>query len=256
MERGTHNGAPVYAVLGATGGIGSELCRRLAGDGARLVIGARDEERLEELAGEVGATARSLDATRMEAVESFVNVAVEEHGRVDGVANCVGSFLLKPAHLTSEEEWSETLALNLNSAFGAVRAAARAMTATGGSVVLMSSSAARVGLSNHEAIAAAKAGVIGLTLSAAASYVSRGIRFNAVAPGLVRTPMTRQITESETSAQASLALHPLGRFGEPEEVAAVIRWLLGSEAGWVTGQVFGIDGGITAVRPLPRRASR
>lgn len=246
----------VYAVLGATGGIGSELCRRLAEDGARLAIAARDEGKLDKLAGETGATSSSLDARKVDEVEGFIKGVAEEYGRVDGIANCVGSFLLKPAHLTSEEEWSETLALNLNSAFGTVRGAARAMNRTGGSVVLMSSSAARVGLSNHEAIAAAKGGVQGLMLSAAASYVSRGIRFNAVAPGLVETPMTEKITANETSAAASLELHPLGRFGKPGDIASAIRWLLDPEQSWVTGQVFGIDGGITGVRPLPRRASR
>ena len=170
------------------------------------------------------------------------------HGRLDGVANCVGSLLLKSAHSTTEAEWSSTIATNLTTAFAVVRAAARAMLPAGGSIVLVSSAAARIGLANHEAIAAAKAGVIGLTLSAAATYGSRGIRVNCVAPGLVRTPMTVRLTANDASLKASTAMHALGRIGEPEDVAVAIEWLLSAEQKWVTGQVLGIDGGLGSVR--------
>ena len=117
-----------------------------------------------------------------------------------------------------------------------------------GSVVLISSAAARIGLANHEAIAAAKAGILGLTLSAAATYASRGLRVNAVAPGLVRTPMTTRITSNEKAAESSRGLHALGRLGEPEDVARMIAWLLDPAQSWVTGQVFGVDGGLSSVR--------
>jgi len=180
-------------------------------------------------------------------VEAAAARAVEAHGRLDGLANCVGSILLKPAHLTSEEEWDAVVATNLKSAYAAVRAAARAMSA-GGSVVLVSSAAARLGLANHEAIAAAKAGVIGLALSAAASYAPKGIRVNAVAPGLVRTPMTSRITGNEAALKASTALHALGRVGEPEDVASAIAWLLDPAQSRVTGQVIGVDGGLATLR--------
>ncbi len=126
------------------------------------------------------------------------------------------------------------------------------MRRSGGSVVLMSSAAARIGLSNHEAIAAAKAGVIGLTLAAAASYGPKGLRFNAVAPGMVKTPLTERLWSNPTAAKASLAYHALGRLGEPEDIAAMIAWLLDRRQNWVTGQVFGVDGGLAGVKPQPR----
>lgn len=237
-----------YVILGATGGVGSALCERLAASGAQLVLGGRDAERLEQLAQTTGSHPFTLDATAPAQVEACVQAAVERYGHIDGIANCVGSLLLKPAHLTSDDEWAATLAANLTSAFAVVRAGARAMMRTGGSIVLVSSAAARTGLANHEAIAAAKSGVIGLTLAAAASYGPRGIRVNCVAPGLVRTPMTARLTASEASLKASAAMHVLGRIGEPAEVAAALAWLLDPEQGWVTGQVLGVDGGLGSVR--------
>ena len=119
---------------------------------------------------------------------------------------------------------------------------------TGGSVVLASTVATRIGLANHEAIAAAKGGVNGLVLAAAASYAGRNIRVNAVAPGLVRTPLAAKLTGSEMALKASTALHPLGRIGEPADVASVIALLLDPASSWITGQVIGIDGGLGSVR--------
>ncbi len=237
-----------YLVFGATGGIGESLCRRLASREAQLTIAGRNIEKLQLLADELHAAAYPIDATRFDEVEACVQHAIQLHGRLDGIANCVGSLLLKPAHSTSEAEWFSTIASNLTTAFAVVRSGCKAMMNAGGSIVLVSSAAARIGLANHEAIAAAKAGIIGLTLSAAATYGPRRIRVNCVAPGLVRTSMTSRLTANEVSLKASTAMHPLGRIGEPGDVAAAIEWLLSPEQSWVTGQVMGIDGGLGSVR--------
>ncbi|MDX1421158.1 MAG: SDR family oxidoreductase [Rubricoccaceae bacterium] len=241
---------PVYLVLGASGGIGSVVARRLADRGARVVLAAPASDRLDALAAETGGLAHPLDATRFEDVQAAVDRAVEAHGQLDGAANLVGSILLKPGHLTSGDEFAETLQLNLWTAFHLVKAAAKAMYKTGGGIVLMSSVAAGLGLPNHEAIAAAKGGVEGLARAAAATYAPRGIRVNAVAPGLVRTPLSSRLLASEQAEEASAALHPLGRVGEPEEVAEVVDWLLdGTRSAWVTGQTIGVDGGFAKARP-------
>jgi 3-oxoacyl-[acyl-carrier protein] reductase len=238
---------PVHVVIGAAGGLGSAVARRLVDAGATVVAAGRDGARLDALAAEIGADPVVVDATSFEAVESCLAGALERHGRLDGVVNCAGSLLLKPAHLTRREEWDAILASNLTTAFATVRAAGRTMS-SGGSVVLVSSAVARTGLPNHEAVAAAKAGVAGLALSAAATYAPRGLRFNAIAPGLMDTPLTARILGSEAGRRASTEMHALGRIGAPAEVARLVAWLLDPENDWVTGQLFGIDGGLATVR--------
>jgi NAD(P)-dependent dehydrogenase (short-subunit alcohol dehydrogenase family) len=238
----------VVVVLGATGGIGSALCRRLAVAGARLVVAARTCQRVREFAATLDALPVPIDATRADAVDRLFAETLARHGRVDAVAHCVGAMLLKPAHLTTDDEWTQVVAQNLGSAFYALRAAVRAMTPTGGAIALVSSAAARLGLANHEAVAAAKAGVEGLVRSAAATYARRGIRVNAVAPGLVRTAASAHLVENPAALAASTALHPLGRLGEPDEIAAALAWLLDPAQSWVTGQVLGVDGGLATAR--------
>jgi NAD(P)-dependent dehydrogenase (short-subunit alcohol dehydrogenase family) len=236
-------------VFGASGGIGSALCRRLAAGGFNLVLVARTAPALEPLAGELKGSTRTADVTDPGAVDACLAEALERHGRLDGVVNCVGSLLLKPAHLTTDAEWAHVLDVNLTSCFHIVRAAAgRMMRAGGGSIVLMSSAVALRGMINHEAIAAAKAGVVGLAQSAAATYARYQVRVNCVAPGLTRTPLTARFTQSEALLQASAALHPLGRIGEPEQVASAIAWFLAPENRWVTGQVLAVDGGLSSVQ--------
>jgi 3-oxoacyl-[acyl-carrier protein] reductase len=233
--------------------IASCVARRLAADGAALVLAARDPSQVEALAADVGGWAVQADATSFEDVERCARDAAARTGRLDGVLNCAGSILLKPAHLTTTDELSQVLTTNLVSAFATVRAAALVMRQTGGSVVLMSSAAAQIGLPNHEAIAAAKAGVIGLMRSAAATYASSGIRVNAVAPGLVESPLSRSITTNEAALKASIAMHPLGRIGTPGDIASAVNWLLSPDSAWVTGQVIGVDGGLAGLKGRVRQ---
>ncbi|WP_339907413.1 SDR family oxidoreductase [Symmachiella dynata] len=240
---------PVFVVLGATGSIGSELSRRLVASGAQVVLGGRNSEKLDQLSAELDASSHIVDANRPASIHECLQHAVESHGRIDGVVNCIGSVMLKAAHMTSDAEWNDTIAVNLTSAFYVVSAAGKLMRRTGGSVVLISSAAAQIGLANHEAIAAAKAGVIGLTRSAAATYASRGIRVNAVAPGLVKSQMTKAMWETPAAESASVAMHVLGRLGEPSDIASAIEWLLQPANTWITGQVIGVDGGLASIVP-------
>lgn len=243
MSQESKSNQPAYVILGATGGIGSELARRLHENSSNLTLVARTEETLDELAAELKALRFAVDATDRELVEHAVRQTREHFGRVDGVACCVGSLILKPAHRTSHDEWVETLTANLTSAFVAVQATAHTLGSEGGSVVLVSSCAGQIGIANHEAIAAAKAGVMGLTRSAAATYASKGLRVNCVAPGLVQTPLTGQLLQNQLFRTATEKMHPLG-IGEAKSVASAIAWFLDPEQRWVTGQILGVDGGL------------
>lgn len=235
-------------VFGATGGIGSEVCRNLTDRDVKVVPVARNEERLKQLSGRLGCKWHSVDTRDFSAVENVLKDIADAQGGVEGVVNCVGSLLLKPAHLCKPSEWEETISSNLGSAFAVVRAAVPLMRRKGGSIVLFSSAAARYGMGNHEAIAAAKAGVIGLALSAAASYARYRIRINVVAPGMVRTPLSESILSSSATEKASESMHPLGRLGDPADIASAVGWFLDPAQSWVTGQVLGVDGGLAALR--------
>lgn len=247
---------PNFALIaGLTGGIGSALARRLHAAGWLVGGFARSPEKLAALAAELpGLLTVSADATDPAALDAaLAELSARAGGPPDGYAHCVGSILLKSAHLTSIEEWRRTLALNLDSAFYALRALAGPMQARGsGGLVFLSSVAAKTGLPSHEAIAAAKAGVEGLVRAAAASYAARGLRINAVAPGLVDTPLAAPLLANPQARAFSEKLHPLGRVGTPDEIAAALAYLLSADASWITGQVWHLDGGLSSVRPRPK----
>jgi len=231
-------------VTGASGGIGSVTARLLFDRGFRLVLAGRNESTLAALGEELGSPWFNVDVTR----ENDVATLFANAGPVYGVVHAVGSMLLKPAHITSLDEFRTTLETNLISAFLMVKHGAKAMMATGGSMVFFSTVATGIGLSNHEAIAAAKAGVDGLVISAAATYAPKGIRVNAVAPGLTDTPLASRITGNETSLKASIGMHPLGRIGTASDIASATAWLIDPAQSWVTGQVLRIDGGLSTIR--------
>lgn len=248
---------PSFALIaGITGGIGSELARRLHAAGWRVGGYARSADKLAALAAELpGLLTTVADATDAAQVETAMTDLIAQSGdnRLDAYVHCVGSILLKSAHLTSLDEWRRTLALNLDSAFHGLKAAVAPMQAQGsGSIVLISSVAAQTGLPSHEAIAAAKGGVEGLVRAAAASYASRNVRINAVAPGLVDTPLATALLANPAARALSEKMHPLGRVGTSGNIASAIAYLLSADADWVTGQVWAIDGGMGGVRPRPK----
>jgi len=185
---------PVYLVIGGADGIGSALARRLIGRGGTVVLAGREGSRTRARAAELTAHAESVDAVSFQQVQDLVARVMEQHGRLDGVANLAGSILVKPVSAVSESGFHETINQNLSSAFAVVRAAA-------------------------------KASIIGLTQSAAASLAA-----------------------SASARAASVAMHPLGRLGNPDDSARAVEWLLTDDASWVTGQTIGVDGGLAAIK--------
>lgn len=232
-------------ILGATGGIGGALARRVAARGATPVLMARDADRLAALASQIpGAEAQAVDVTDTAALKAAITGL---GGPLAGLAYCVGSILLKPATRVTEAELAETYRLNVIGAAMAVQAAIPALQAGNGSVVLFSSVAARAGFANHLAIGAAKAAVEGMTVALAAELAPQ-VRVNAIAPSLTRTRIAEPLTRNPAMAEAIGKLHPIPRLGEPEDVAALADLLLSPDAGWITGQVIGVDGGRGTLR--------
>lgn len=241
------------AICGATGTIGSGLARRLVERGESVLLVGRNAEKLAALGADLNQPWVCVDFSRSQSVVEQLEAHATERP-LTAIVNAIGSILLKPAHATSDEEFRATLEANLFTSFAVVRAAGRLLRHAGGSVVLFASAAAQIGVPNHEAIAAAKAGVIGLMRSAAATYAPQWIRFNVVSPGLTRTELTRRIWQNELSAAASQEMHALGRLGEPDDIIRAAEWLLSDASSWVTGQALGVDGGLSTVVP-PRRTS-
>ena len=240
---------PAYVIVGAAGGIGASLTRRLVRDGARVLMLGRDEAKLAALANETQQPYAVCDATDWDEVAKQCDAAIESFGRLDGAVNLAGSILLKPAHLTSQQDLQSVIDQNLMTAFGLVRAAApRLKKQGGGSIVLMSSGGAAIGLPSHEAIAAAKGGVMAMARAAAATYAAGSVRINTVAPGLVKTELSSRVWGNERSAAASTSMHPLGRLGEAEDIASLVAWLLSPEQTWITGQDIAVDGGLSSIK--------
>jgi NAD(P)-dependent dehydrogenase (short-subunit alcohol dehydrogenase family) len=236
-----------YLIIGGTSGIGLATAKKLLALGHAVFITGRDPAKTEKTASDLNAPYSILDASDFNAVDSVFESAKNKLGVMNGVVNCAGSLLLKSAHLTNQDEYVKVITANLTTAFAVVRAAGKHMTQEGGSVVLLSSAAALTGISKHEAIAAAKAGIVGLIKSAAATYAPSDLRFNGVAPGLIETPMTAALTANEKSRNISLALHALGRLGQPDDVASAVIFFLLPENSWITGQMLAVDGGLSTI---------
>ena len=168
------------------------------------------------------------------------------------LAHCVGSTLIAPLHRTHADAYREVMRVNLDSAVFMLQAWIGARQGEPGAAVFASSVVARIGVANHEAIAAAKGGVEALVRSAAATYAGQGVRVNAVAPGMTETPMTAGMLKLPAMREAAGKQYPLGGIQTAEDVASVMDWLLSPEAARLTGQTLAVDGGFTTIRPLIR----
>lgn len=236
--------APIL-IFGGTGGVGFALARRLTDAGRPVHLVGRSPQRLAECSAALGGAAfTAADVTDPAAIATAVGAA---GGVLGGLAYCVGSIVLKPLKRACPEDFLAAFRLNALGAALAVQAAEPALRQGRGAVVLFSTVAAQVGFPNHAVIAAAKGAVESLTRSLAAD-LAPDVRVNCLAPSLMRTPLADPLIANDAVARSIAALHAIPRLGEADDAAALAAFLLGGDAGWITGQVFGVDGGRGSLR--------
>ncbi|MBS0393174.1 MAG: SDR family oxidoreductase [Proteobacteria bacterium] len=245
----------VAIVLGAAaaGNMGQAIARRFAAEGARVMVAGRHEAPLAALASELGGTHALCDITRKAELEALVAGARQQYGRVDIGVNCTGWGILAKLLETTEEQIDRAVALHFKGTFFFLQSFVGAMAAAGGGALITISSASVYALLHHHAAyIGTKAGADALVRCFANEFGAKGVRVNAIAPGLTATPMTQQEMRLPGLEAAFLNEYPLGRIGTVDDVAAAAVWLADDQC-FMTGQVLQVNGGLTLRRnPLPR----
>jgi NAD(P)-dependent dehydrogenase (short-subunit alcohol dehydrogenase family) len=242
-------------VTGASQGIGAACARRLIADGARVALWDVSDEPGRALAQELGAEDgqalyQRCDVSQAAEVQAALAATLTFFGRVDGLVNNAGIFRAADFLDVTEADWDAVIAVNLKGAFLVGQAVARELVrqGTGGSIVNMSSVNGRTAIPSIASYNASKGGIDQLTRVMALSLVKQRIRVNAVAPGTIATELARQaVLTSEEAKQRILSRTPMGRLGEPEEVADTVAYLLSDAASYVTGEIVVVDGGRMAL---------
>jgi 3-oxoacyl-[acyl-carrier protein] reductase len=229
-------------IIGGSSGIGLALVKSLAESGGQIYNASRNSS--EEWPE--GVIHIPFDV--LSEAASLLDFLPEQ---IHGLVYAVGSITLKPFSRLTEEDFITEYRLNVVGAAKTIQQSYRSLrNAKASSIVLISSVAARTGMSYHASIAAAKSGVEGLALSLAAEFASQNIRVNVVAPSLTDTPLASNLLNTPDKREASAKRHPLGRIGKPEDIASAISFLLSDESSWISGQVLGVDGGMGNLKNL------
>jgi NAD(P)-dependent dehydrogenase (short-subunit alcohol dehydrogenase family) len=246
----------VAIVTGGASGIGKAIVKRFFDEGARLVVADRDETAAEALAKSLGAGAFSvpLEVTKQESIDHLVAVVAERAGGIDVLVNCAAVYALTPVTEVSREQWSTLFSINVDGTFFTMQAVAKQMIKQrrGGKIINLASQAGRRGERLGAAYCATKAAVISLTQSAGLALIEHRINVNAIAPGIIDTPMwdvvdrefarLENMPVGEKKRQISRQI-PYGRMGQPEEVTGCAVFLASDDSDYVIAQTYGVDGG-------------
>lgn len=239
----------IALVTGASSGIGHAVATRLAADGAIVVTVSRSQAAI------AGTDWRHCDVADAGQVDAAVAAVVAAHGSLDIVVNNAGVQLEKSIADTTDEDFDRVMNVNVRGVFNVARAAVRAMRdGTGGSIINVGSTAAQHADHGLAIYNASKGAVHSLTRAIAIDHGADGIRCNAVAPGWIATAMADAafdaMEDPEGARRSAIERHPVGRLGRPEDVAAMVSWLASDEAGYATGSIFTLDGGLNAQSPI------
>ena len=235
----------MYIIAGSTGTLGSAITEELSKTDDIFIIG-RDNDKLKTQANKYNCNYQVLDLLNTPEPRDFTKI-IDSGVEIKGLVNCIGSILIKPLHGTSIEEFNDVITTNLFSSYYLMASFARRMK--DGSAIFFSSVAGSKGLSNHEAISAAKAGIEGFARSAAATYAKDNLRVNVIAPSIMDSNMSQKILSTETAREVSKNMHPISKIGDTDDILPVIKWLLSPQTKWVTGQTIHVDGGLSTVKP-------
>lgn len=239
----------VSLVTGGGSGIGEAIAHSLADAGSTVVVADLSDVAAKTVATDIGdrAYAEVADVSDPESMRELIERVVRQHGRLDVAVNNAGiSGATAPVGEYPIESWRQVMSVNLDGVFYSMRYEIPAMLDSGGgSIINMGSVLSSVGFGQAGAYVAAKHGLVGLTKSAAIEYSKDGIRVNAVGPGFIETPLLRQPESAEIVAGVA-ALHPIGRLGQPEEVANLVTFLASDDASFISGSYYTVDGAYTA----------
>jgi NAD(P)-dependent dehydrogenase (short-subunit alcohol dehydrogenase family) len=240
----------IAIISGGGSGIGRAIALAFAREGAQVAICGRDRNKLDPLAEQIGTACMPIvgDVSISKQVDLAVRIVMQHFGRITTVVNNAGVLVAGTAESLSDDDWEHTFNVNVRGTWLLSRAALPHLRQSGGgSIINIGSVLSLVGARNRAAYAASKAAVLGLTRAMALDHAGENIRVNCICPGMVETEMIAPFNADPAARSPRLALHPLGRFGQPEDIAGLAVFLASDESAWVTGTAFPVDGGYTAI---------
>ncbi len=239
----------VAVVTGGGGGIGFAIAQAFVREGSKVVICGRDRKKLDAAVKQLGAscTAVSADVSDAGGIKKLIDATLQNFQHINALVNNAGVLLAGTAESLNEDDWDQTFNINVRGLWLLSRAVLPPMRAAGGgSIINIGSVLSLVGARNRVAYTASKSAVLGITRAMALDHAAENIRVNCICPGMVETEMVAPFIADEDARRQRIAMHPIGRFGQPEDIAGAAVLLASDESSWITGTAFPVDGGYTA----------